>query len=53
MGPANHIRDVKRKIFQKTQFTIIKVLECLCVILAESKNGNSYNQIFQNSKIEF
>ena len=49
----NHIREVKRKIFQKTQFTIIKVLECLCVILAESKNGNSYNQIFQNSKIEF
>ena len=36
----------KRMNFQKTQFTIIKVLECLCVILAESKNGNSYNQIF-------
>ena len=53
MGPESYPRDVKRKIFQKTQFTIIKVLECLCVILAESKNGNSYNQIFQNSKIEF
>ena len=53
MGPESYPRDVKRKIFQKTQFTIIKVLECLCVILAESKNGNSYDQIFQNSKIEF
>ena len=53
MGPESYPRDVKRKIFQKTQFTIIKVLECLCVILAEFRNGNSYNQIFQNSKIEF
>jgi len=53
MGPESYPRDVKRKIFQKTQFTIIKVLECLCVIFTESKNGNSFNQIFQNSKIEF
>ena len=52
MGPESY-PGCKRKNFQKTQFTIIKVLECLCVILAESKNGNSYNQIFQNSKIEF
>ena len=41
------------KNFQNTQFTIIQVFECLCVILEEYKNGNSYNQISHDSKMEF
>jgi len=52
MGPESY-PGFKRKIFQKTQFTIIKVLECLCVILAESKMEIVIIKFFRIPKLNF